>query len=312
MTKAERMSSWLPAPKKVTPVLPAPIQIYYTQGTLKPKALPATVVSAYYSFPSKFSEETYKVWIRRFLENIPCHMVFFTERELEPFIRSCRTAYEDKTHIVVLDKSEWTASKAFPPEFWESQLALDPEKRTANHTPDLYKIWYEKKEFVKRAIELNPFNHDDFVWTDAGIFRNEELVHIARFYPDANRVPTDRVLLLNYSPFTTEDVNTDDFRKKNRIGGGVIAANKKLWYTWSDLYDKTVQKYIEQKKFVGKDQSIMASLFLENKSLVSIVRPCETELNKWLYLLMYLGSSDTLYRELHQGKFLTLSQLKVL
>ncbi len=269
------------------------------QGTYTEKSQPATVVSAYYEMKSKYPATEYRTWIRNFLENFPCHLVFFTEEALAPFIQECRAKHPDKTRIIVLPRFEWKATTAFPPTFWEQQAALDPER--AIHSPDLYKVWYEKKEFVRRAIELNPFGHTDFVWTDAGVFRDSNLVAaVAERYPVASRIPTDRLLLLNYMPFTPGDERTHEFpggtkivfpRDKPRIGGGCIAAPVALWKWWIDAYDETLTRFRKAGLFVGKDQTIMASLALENRGKVSLLDLRKAAPDMWLYLLLYLGCS---------------------
>ena len=82
------------------------------------KVCEATVVSAYYTLNSKNSEEIYKQWIRTFLQACPAHLVFFTEPNHVDFVKEFRQTCLDKTHIVVLDKSEWTATTQFDPTFW--------------------------------------------------------------------------------------------------------------------------------------------------------------------------------------------------
>lgn len=153
-------------------------------GTFVKKELPTTVVSAYYEMPSKYPKENYRKWVRLFLESVDCWLVFFCEKDLVPFIEDCRKEYPEKTTIVILPREHWVANKAFPPTFWKDQHATDPEKNI--HSPELYKVWFEKKEFVKRAMEMNPYGHTDFVWTDAGICRSEGLAALIRNYPVAD------------------------------------------------------------------------------------------------------------------------------
>ena len=35
-------------------------------------------------------------------------------------------------------------------------------------------IWYEKKEFVKKAIDQNHYGSDIFIWMDAGCLRDKK------------------------------------------------------------------------------------------------------------------------------------------
>ena len=267
------------------------------QGTCIKKSMPPTVVSAYYCFKSKYPSEKYTGWLKLFLENVDCHLVFFCDQSLVDFITDCRKNYATKTHIVPLSQNDWVANSKTD---WTQELTKDPEVDL--HNTDLYKVWYEKKEFVKRAIALDPFKHSDYVWVDAGIIRNIHTAKLIKNFPDASRIPIDRILLLNVQPFEKGDEQVFQYATgnivgafhlwKTRIGGGIIAANKTMWASWDALYDKTFETYKAAGRFVGKDQNIMATLVLENKDKISLVNPSKNTNEPWFYMLYYLGVSD--------------------
>jgi hypothetical protein len=252
----------------------------------------ATIVSAYFNIESKHSCDKYLDWIRLFLENVDGHIVFFCDPELTDTIRDFRKANPGKTHIVTMTREEFTANS----HDWSKEKSKDPEADI--HTTDLYKIWYEKKEFVKRAIDLNPFNHTYFVWTDAGIVRNIHTAQLIKNYPVVERIPPNQILLLNVEPFTQADSKihpdkiTGNFLTKNRIGGGIIAASKTMWLRWDALYNSTFQRYQQANRFVGKDQSLMATIVLENKDQIALISPSKFICEPWFYLLYHLGLTD--------------------
>ena len=296
------MSSWLSGGHS----RPPPRLGYYQplpEGTFIQKEKPATVVSAYYEMKSKYDTGKYRQWLRLFLESVQCYLVFFTDESLAPFIEECREKWKDRTKVVILPREGWRANMEFPPGFWEAQYKLDPEAST--HSPELYKVWYEKKEFVKRAIALNPFEHDDFVWTDAGIVRHQEVADlIAEHFPVADRIPTDRILLMNVFPFTLSDekevkigpITLKGGPGKHRIGAGVIAANRTLWGRWNEFYDRVLEKYRAANLFVGKEQALMATVVLENKSAISLLDARAIVPLDYNYLLLYLGVSSPVYK----------------
>ena len=273
-------------------------------GSFIKKTKPPTVVSAYYCFKSKYPSEKYTGWLKLFLENVDCHLVFFCDSSLVDFITECRKNYATKTYVVPLSQSDWVANSKAD---WIQELTKDPEVDL--HNPDLYKVWYEKKEFVKRAIALDPFKHDDYVWIDAGIVRNTYTAKLIRNFPDANRIPIDRILLLNVQPFEKGDEQLFLYPTgniigafhlwKTRMGGGIIAANKTMWPIWDALYNKTFETYKAAGRFVGKDQNIMATIVLENKDKISLVNPSKITNEPWFYMLYYLGVTD------HQLEYLT-------
>ena len=306
------MTSWLSASS--SPNLPLKkIRTGFHQivpeGVFITKAKPATVVSAYYEMPSKYSNEEYRAWIRLFLEGVPCHLVFYTEEALVPFISDCRRSFQDRTTVVTLPRAEWTANKKHSQTTWDNLHKQDPEARI--HYPELYKIWFEKNEFVRKAIQLNPYNHDDFVWTDAGICRTTPLLNLVKGFPVASRIPTDRIMLLNVMPFVAKDdtsvttngqVFVGGVVSKPRIGGGIIAGSIDAWTSYTHSFDTVIEKYRKAGIFWGKDQDIMKTVVLENKTRVSLIEIKPIAPESWFYSLLYLGCSETLWKILRDEK----------
>ena len=284
---------------------------YYQEtpaGTFTEKDRPATVVSAYYEMASKYPPQQYRQWIRNFLENCGCYLVFFCEEDLVPFITECRKEYTDKTDIIVLPREEWIANKEFDQRFWKDQLLNDPEANI--HSTDLYKVWFEKKEFVRRAVVKNPFKHTDFVWCDAGFCRSEGLKDLIKDFPNANRIPTDKILFNNIGQFTERDsaekvingVSIKEVSGKMRIDGSCIAASNSMWQLYSKLYDGVMEKFFKARLFLGKDQDVMATLVLENPDLVSLVEPKQFLPDQWFYLQLLLAAPKPLFDLLMDGK----------
>jgi hypothetical protein len=190
---------------------------------------------------------------------------------------------------------------------------MDPEKTI--HSPELYKVWYEKKEFVKRAIALNPWNHTDFVWCDAGICRSEAFAKVLKNFPVASRIPTNKILLCNVGEYTERDeqiymVNGVPIQGgasgKMRIGGGIVAASKTMWEVYDRLYEQTVDKYIQARLFFGKEQNILETLVLEHRDKVSLVEPKPIGPELWFYLALWLGVGPNAYKRMNDSQ----SQMK--
>lgn len=270
----------------------------------------ATVVSAFYEMPSKYQDGSYQPWIRYFLENCDCNLVFFTEENLVPFIEDCRKGYEEKTHVIALPRTEWIATTAFPVSFWNTQRTIDPEA-LIHKSSDLYKVWYEKKEFVKRAIQLNPFESEVFVWADAGICRHPELAALLKEFPHTERIPLDKIMLYNIGRFTERDdvivkINGVPIQGgasgKLRISGGVVAGGISAWKAYDEAYEQVVTKYIQANLFLGKEQNIMTTLVLENRQIVSLLEPNPAAPEEWPYMALYLGCPTTTFQTLMNKK----------
>jgi hypothetical protein len=252
----------------------------------------ATVVSAFYVMNSKFPPAQYMNWIQTFLYNIPCHLVFFTDEDLIPMLESMRHPFMDRTKFIALPREKWTAYTKYGKQFWEQQKTLDHEAQI--HSADLYAIWYEKKEFVLRAAELNPFHHTRFIWCDAGAFRYPEWLPQLQTFGgkgmDGN-IQEDRHVLLQVEPFTDEDEEdfTMDrigkFDHVNRIGGGIQGGTIETWKKWSRLYDEKLEQRRAKGLFVGKDQTIMAALVLQYPTLVKMIPANRSLKDHWFTLL---------------------------
>jgi hypothetical protein len=276
-------------------------------GRFQTKETPATVVSAYYPLQkSKYTVDHYNTWLKLFLTNCEAHLVFFTNAETAPFIESCRSNFQEKTKIIILEKSEWVSNTQFSAEFWDNQHAIDRESNI--HSPELYKVWFEKKEFVKRAIALNPWNHTDFVWCDAGICRSESFAKLIKQFPVASRIPTDKILLCNVGEYTERDehiqiINGVPFQGgatgNMRIGGGIVAASIAMWNIYDTIYTSTMNKYIDANLFCGKEQNILETMVLEHRNYISLVSPEKIGPELWFYLALWLCVGENAFKRMN-------------
>ena len=253
-----------------------------------------TLVTAFYEIPSKFSAEKYIEWIRPFFTSYPGSMVIYTEKKYETIFRELRSLHP--TRIYVLSPDQWEANTRFPQGFWEAQKQQDPE---TFHSPELYKIWYEKHVFVKRTIQQNPFGHTKFLWCDAGVCRTPTIHSWLYHMPyHENRILEDKMTVLEINPFTKEDHDefyangiTDFTQGRNRLGGGILAGGIQAWSEWTKNIYSVMNIMLEKGLFVGKDQSIFNNIALKYPNSVNIV-PADRNTgndNYWFYLLYYFG-----------------------
>jgi hypothetical protein len=257
-----------------------------------------TVVTAYYPIPSKFPIDNYIGWMTAFWPKTECPLIFFTDPALVPHTHDMLKDRKGPTRVIGLAFNELSAFKKLCPEVWIHTHSKDPERLT--HSPELYAIWYEKKEFVLRAIELNPFGSDQFVWCDAGICRRQEWAEHLRSFPKREMIPpVGRMLLLRIDPFNAADKQPDkhgimgEFTKRATVGGGILAADIQGWISWSKAYDTMLMRYYLADRFIGKDQNIVGSMILEQADLAFIVDPCSSmnTIDRWFYLLFFLAGA---------------------
>jgi len=252
---------------------------YYTK-----KINDVTLVSAYYPIKSKNSVEDYLKWLEVWRE-IPCNLVFFTTPELVPYIENLRKDYLFKTKVIGISFNNLEGLKRYGSELWIDQRNKDHEQ---NHTPELYVLWYEKKEFVKKAIDLNVFNTSKFVWCDSGICRSTSWISKLKSFPRSDKILEDKFMVLRITDFEKEN---DDYQRINCVGGGVLAATKDVWLNYYNKYDLMLKTYLDNNKFIGKDQSIIASMIVKEPEFFELtpIHPALTDGTLcWYSLLFYL------------------------
>jgi hypothetical protein len=251
-----------------------------------------TIVTAYFKLPlAKASHDTYVQWMQNMLA-IDNPMVIFCDAESVPLITSFRATKTEKTRIIPTTFSEFYTYRYAAT--YNAHYQMDAEQRVG-HNPYLYAIWGEKSNFLKRAIELDPFHSDYFVWVDIGCFRIPNTQYIQ--WPNPARVaemPKDKVLLLAIAPFTEEELkcrsrdNLPLFQYTNRISAPIFGGTKAALSQWHTLYYEMLEYFISIGRFIGKDQSIMNSVYLLHRDqceLVSWKLGCH---DPWFYLQDYL------------------------
>ena len=243
------------------------------------KVSDVTVVTAFYPMKSKFQPTQYIDWIKPFWSQVKCNTVFFTSEEYAPYIQSiCSLSIK----VITMDFSEIEAYKKFSKDFWLGEEEKDHE---TNHSADLYAIWYEKKEFVKKAIVMNLFLTNKFVWCDAGICRSEGWIPHIQLFPLSHKIPEDKFLILKITDFEKEE----DLKFKNSVGGGILAGTKEKWFEFSEQYDSVLEEFVESSKFVGKDQTLIATMYKKNPSFFKLIDRQFDENMCWFTLLFFLS-----------------------
>lgn len=251
-----------------------------------------TIVTAY--FFSKISKASHEIYVER-MKNmlvIDNNMVIFCEKKYSELIRELRKDKLSKTYIIETHYKEFYSYK-YINTFLE-HYNKDHEKQVG-HNIYLYMIWNEKPHFLKKAIEIDPFNTDYFLWVDIGCFRkkNVDFIH----WPNQiriNQIPKDKILLLEVYPFSEKELECKEkenlplFQFTNRIGATIFGGGKEAIIKWHYLYYELLEYFIIIDRFIGKDQSIMNSLYLINRDLCELVKWKPGCHDPWFYLQDYL------------------------
>ena len=76
----------------------------------------------------KRSLSEYEDWIGRFLANTPAPIVFFTTKDLVPWLRSVRPEKYPITFVLYESVYEIESITKYGMEFWNKQYEMNPEK----------------------------------------------------------------------------------------------------------------------------------------------------------------------------------------
>ena len=258
-----------------------------------------TVVTAYYKVPSKRSHGEYDTFINNFLNNIKCNLIIFTSSDL---VKYFKYKIKDKLNIILIIKEfdELEIYKKYN-NIWESQYLMDNQKNI--RTKFCYIIWNSKLNFIKEAIELNYFNSDKFIWNDIGCIRNSEYIDLLDNYPVYDNISNKKIdiILLNNSI----DSSQKYFQDKIHFSGGLFGGNIENMLKFHKLYYYKFDEYLKNNQFIGCDQQIICSVYLENKDLFNAINPYIDNINesnkyipcnysnKWFYIFYYYSLNTT-------------------
>jgi hypothetical protein len=251
----------------------------------------ATIVTAYYKIKSKHSSEEYFTWMRNLLSLQDCIVVYTTE-DLVPQIRLMRPE-GFPLEIVTRPLQTFKVAQMLDSDGWAEQEKKDPEL-SVGHSRELYWIWNEKTSLLHEVTQVNPFKSEYFAWLDIGAIRHSSYNRERLM----NNFPFQKgIVLLEIFPFTDEELELKngtcraDFSKVNRIGGGMIGGEVEEIQKWFTKYYNTMERYLKEGRFLGKDQSVMATSCIESNLclmvsaqtiLDSLWRP--TTARDWFYL----------------------------
>ena len=145
---------------------------------------------------------------------------------------------------------------------------------------EVYWIWDEKAQFLKRAADLNPFDSTFFAWVDIGYYRTARYngKRMIRHLPSSLRA--GQVLLLNVSSLV---------KGKPFVGGGFIGGDSQAIGRWNTSFYATLARAASRGLFVGKDQPWMYRTCLDTPGLCVMVEPqrCANQ-DPWFWMSPYL------------------------
>ncbi len=266
-----------------SPAPPAPPIAYVT-----PELPGLTIVTAYYSVPSKHSNEEYSGWIKNFM-SLQDPVVVFTSPDLAPWIAGLRSHASNSTIVISEALIESPVYKSYPPSFWAEQHRMDPE--ASNHQSYWpYIIWLSKTDWLSRGASMNPFSTGNFAWLDIGYLRHSSYNNdrLFRMIPEASK---RQVVLLDVDSLISHVDPSDASYGKSFVGGGYISGSPTAISRYRSAYLKELQLSAELGEFIGKDQIQMRAACDNIAGLCRLIQPindAERYGDPWFFMAPYV------------------------
>ena len=215
-------------------------------------SFPLTIVSGYWKIINKH-DNNYLEWFKNTL-SINCPYVFFGTEDTIEIARKFRGNLP--TYYVELE------IKDFETYSYGNRMVTH-----SFHCPsvELNLVWHEKIFLMKKAININPFNSDYFMWVDAGICVYRNLKPPTQSFPNVEKLsslPKDKFI------FTSSNVR--EFKGIINAFLHFISGTAYLFH--KDFIDKFLPLYKVKMQIIDQtdiytDQIILTHLYKDNPDL---------------------------------------------
>lgn len=213
-----------------------------------------TCVSGYWNVKNKHDNK-YISWMKKSLR-INCPYVFFTNEENLEMIKECRNGLP--THYIICSIEEFHTYK------YKSRM-IEHER----HCPsiELNLIWNEKIFLMNKALQLNPFMSDFFIWVDAGICVYRDNLPPKLPFPNLNKMnslPKNKFIYSASDIYNESNVNPTNYY--HSISGTVYILHRDIIEYFANIYDQYLNKLVDENN-IWTDQVILTHIYKDHRDL---------------------------------------------
>lgn len=246
-----------------------------------------SIISCYYKIKSKRSHNNYDTYINNLFNNINKNVnyILFTSRDLEEYFLT-KTKLLNNVKIIIKEFDNIELFNKYK-SIWKTQYDMDNQKNTGRGI-ECYVLWNSKLNFIKEAIELNYFESDKFIWMDIGMIRNNDYIGCLNNFPKYENISNDKIDIILLRNFNNP--NQKFFQDEIHIGG-TYGGHKNSFIKFIELYYKKFDEYIANNRFIGCDQQIISSVYLENTNLFNPIKPIG-KTDPWFYLINHYSTNN--------------------
>lgn len=231
-----------------------------------------TIVTSFYdirSLDNSHGNKTTEMYLEKgkFVLNIPCNLIIFTEEKFRSTIINQRINYLDKT-VIICQPLEETYFWKFKNDITNLQKSFTISNiNIVKDTPLYIILTYDKFHFIEESIRLNPFNTDKFLWLDFGITHVAQNSHLIHSWIDKI---SDKVRLLEIAPYNTNKDPKDYFRYiYHNHAAGLISGSKSYMINFIDIF-KNILCDIISNDWYQLDEAIMTMVINKYPQLCEV------------------------------------------
>jgi len=192
-----------------------------------------TCVSGYWKIKNKHGNK-FNDWFHNTLK-INCPYVFFGDKESIEMVKEYRG--DLPTHYITCNIEDFTSYK------YKDRMITHPI-----HCPsiELNLIWNEKIFFIKKTLELNPFNSEFFCWIDAGICTYRDNKPSTTSFPNIekmNNLPKNKFIYSSSQPYYDHFVNINYY---HHVSGTSYILHKNIIDIFVNKYIQYLEKLVDK------------------------------------------------------------------
>ena len=200
-----------------------------------------------------------------YILSLNANIIIFCDPHLIAYLYSRRKHFNlhHKTYVIAIDL-----------ESTRYYNLLNTHRHTCQISDNISKGWiytcmlWSKFDFLKKAIEMNPFNTTHFMWQDLGSF------HFMHFR-DKNKYMLNNILHDRPSKIRclmVKDTDVSEFKDRSRyysnirlkIAGGIMVGPIDIWLKFIESFNKEIPKMLESGRY-GLEEAVAGVVYAKNR-----------------------------------------------
>jgi hypothetical protein len=276
--------------------------IHHIQKQMNPTS---TIVTAFFDIGREQRGDGRKLneyldWIQKTLK-LNCYLYIVTEEKFRTFFEENRPSeYKDKTFIKIIQFSDSHYYRYIDqmraivgtPEY-KARIAYP--NRVECVLPEYNVIQYSKMDYLRMAIEENPFGSEYFFWLDAGASRFFNQIDVSRPFPSSTGVKIiqgsgDRFIAQGRYDLGTYPIDERQFiwTADNLMFGGMFGGKASVVLEMGRLLDETFVKKMLDQGCVNNEQLVLALIWNKSHDKFALCR----HMSQPIALLAILGQQS--------------------